>query len=122
MKNWVSLIPPELIYDLDETGLSDWKDSNPTFALVPTTLGNTMIHNSGNHQIRYQTLLYCISASGDAYCPLLVSAKQSVLRPLEMGVRGGIDLGIKIAESPYVTKELFLEHLRNVMIPSIEGN
>jgi hypothetical protein len=39
-----------------------------------------------------------------------------------MGVRDGIDLGIKIAESRDVTKELFIEYLRDVMITSIENN
>jgi hypothetical protein len=54
--------------------------------------------------------------------PLLVSAIRSVLRLFEMGVRDGIDLRIKIAESPYVTKESFLEYLRDVVSPSIESN
>jgi hypothetical protein len=36
IKNWVSLIPDELIYNLDETGLSDWKDSKSKPVAVPT--------------------------------------------------------------------------------------
>jgi hypothetical protein len=81
-----------------------------------------MIHYPVSRQLRYQTLLYYISASGDAYCPLLVSAKQSLSRFFEMRLRDGIDLRIKIAESPYVTKELFLEYLRDMVIPLIESN
>jgi hypothetical protein len=45
-----------------------------------------------------------------------------VLGLFEIGVHDGIDLLIKIAESPYVAKELFLEYLGNVVIPSIESN
>jgi hypothetical protein len=122
IKNWDSLIPAELIYNLDETGLSDWEDSKPDPILVPTTLGDTMIHYPVNRQIRDQTFSCCIFASGGAFCQLLVRAKQSVLRLCEMVIRDGRDLRIKIAESPYVTKELFLEYLRDVLIPSIESN
>jgi hypothetical protein len=39
-----------------------------------------MIDYPVNHQIRHQTLLCGISASGDADCSLLVSVEQSVLR------------------------------------------
>jgi hypothetical protein len=122
IKNWIPLVPAELIYNLDESGLSDWEDAKPKPVLVPVDLGDSMIHYPVNRQIRHQTLLCCISASGDAYCPLLVSARQSVLQVFEMGVRDGIDLRIKIAQSPYITKELFLEYLREVVIPSIESN
>jgi hypothetical protein len=115
------LILTELIYNFDETGLSDWEDSKPKPGIVPMTLGGAMIHYPVNRQVRHQILLRCIAASEDAYCPLLVSAKQSVLRLFEIGVRNGIGLRVKIAESPYVTKELILQCLRDVMIPSIES-
>jgi hypothetical protein len=39
-----------------------------------------------------------------------------------MVFRDGIDLRIKIAKSSYVTKELFIEYLRDIAIPSIESN
>jgi hypothetical protein len=122
IKNWVSLIPAELAYNLDETSLSDWEDSKPKPGLVPMTLGDAIIHYPVNRQIRDQTILCCIFASGEAYGPLLVSAKQSVLRFFEIGIRDGIDLRIKIAESSYVTKELFIEYLRVIVIPSIKSN
>jgi hypothetical protein len=101
IKNWVSLIPVELIYNLGETGLSGWEDSKPKPVLVSTTLGDAMIHYPVNRQIRHQTLLSCSSASGGAYCPSLVSAKQSGLRFSEIGVRGEMDLCIKPGRKPF---------------------
>jgi hypothetical protein len=40
----------------------------------------------------------------------------------EIRVCDWMDLRMKIAQYPYVTKELFLEYPRNVVIPSIENN
>jgi hypothetical protein len=39
-KKWVPLVPAELIFNLDETGLSDWEDSSSKPVLVPTNLGD----------------------------------------------------------------------------------
>jgi hypothetical protein len=122
IRNYVSLVPAELIYNLDETSLSDWEDSRPRLVLVPTDLGDSMVHYPVNCQIRHQTLLCCVSASGGAYCPLHVSAKKSVARLFDSGIRDGIDLRIEIAHSLYVRKESFLAYLRDVVIPSIESN
>jgi hypothetical protein len=106
-----------MIYNLDEAGLSDWEDSKPKPFLIPMIRGDTMIHYPVNRQIRHQTLLYCISASGDVDCSLLVFAKQSVSRLLKWDGSAH-----QIAESLYVTKQLFLEYVRNAVIPLIESN
>jgi hypothetical protein len=76
MTKYVQLIPAELIYNLDETSLSDWKDSRPKPILVPMDLRDSMVHDSVNRQIQHQTIICCVSASGDAYCSLLASANE----------------------------------------------
>jgi hypothetical protein len=118
----VPLVPAELISNLDETGLSDWEHSKPKPVLVPTGLSDSTIHYPVNRQIWHQTLLCCLSASGDAYCPLLVSAKESVSRVFDLGIRDGIDLHVEIAPSRYITKESFLAYLMSVVIPAVESN
>jgi hypothetical protein len=45
---YVPVVPAELIYDLDETGLSDWEDSRPTPALVPMRLDDSMVRSPVN--------------------------------------------------------------------------
>jgi hypothetical protein len=39
-----------------------------------------------------------------------------------MGVRDGIDLCIQITQSPDITKEMFLEYVRGVVVPAVEAN
>jgi hypothetical protein len=72
------MVLPEFIFNLSETSLSDWKDSKPKPVLVPTDFADSMIQDPVNRQSRHQTLMCCIPASGDVYCPLLVAARESV--------------------------------------------
>jgi hypothetical protein len=51
-----------------------------------------------------------------------VSVKQSASQVLDVGVRDGIDLCIRIAQSPYIAKEMFLEYVRDVFVPTVEAN
>jgi hypothetical protein len=51
-----------------------------------------------------------------------VSGKESASQALETGVRDGIDLRIPFAQSPHVTKKLFLEYARDAAIPTVESN
>jgi hypothetical protein len=122
IKIWVPLVPAELIFNMDETGLSDWEERKPKPVLVPATMEDTTFHYPVDRGIRHQTLLCCVSASGDAYCPLLVCSRAEASSVFEMGVREDIDLKIKIQPSPYINKELFLEYLRDAFIPTVESN
>jgi hypothetical protein len=41
---WVPLVPAELIFTLDETGLPDWEERKPKPVLIPTTVHNVNLH------------------------------------------------------------------------------
>jgi hypothetical protein len=60
--SWVLLVPAELIFNLDETGLSGWEERKPKPVLIPTTVENADLHYPVDRGIRHQTLLCCISA------------------------------------------------------------
>jgi hypothetical protein len=63
IKKWIPLVPAELLFNLDETGLFELEDSRPKPIPVPTDLGDSMIHYPVNRQIKHQTLLCCIYPS-----------------------------------------------------------
>jgi hypothetical protein len=58
-KKLVPLVPAELIFNMDEISLSDWEDSTSKPVLVPTDLGDSMIHYPVNRQIRPPVLYLC---------------------------------------------------------------
>jgi hypothetical protein len=89
--------------------------------LVKAEAADQLLHYPVDRGIRHHTLLCCISASGDAYCPLLLFPSREVLGIYEKGVRENIDLQIKIVDSPYVTRETFTEYARSILIPTVES-
>jgi hypothetical protein len=62
------------------------------------------------------------SASGNAYCPLLIASDRRALGIFEKGVRPEIDLKIAIQTSPYITAELFEQYIQDVFVPSLKAN
>jgi hypothetical protein len=93
---------------MDESGFSDGEERKPKDVLIPIEGQVTTLHCPKNRKIRDQTLLRCVTAAGDAYCPLLVSAQPVAREVFEYQIRDGIDLEIEITHSPYVTSEILI--------------
>jgi hypothetical protein len=122
IKEYVPLVATELIFNIDGCGFSDWEERRPKPVLIPAELERSILHYPVNRAIRHQSLICCIAAPGDAYCPFLVSAEPSITQVFNGGPRDGIDLKVQIAESAYVTKEIFESHVGTVLIPAFESN
>jgi hypothetical protein len=58
---------------------------------------------------------WCISASGEIDCPLLLSTNRGVLVILDRGVRENIDLQIKRVNSPHMIGDTFIEYIRSIL-------
>jgi hypothetical protein len=111
-----------LIFNIDECGFSDWEEQRPKPVLIPTEFERSVLHYPVNRAIRHQSLICCITAAGDAHCPLLVSREPSITQGFNHRHRGGIDLKIQIAKSAYVAKEIFESYDDTVLIPAVESN
>jgi hypothetical protein len=118
----VPLVPTELVFNLDETGLSDWEERKRQPVLTPAEIDGDVIHYPIDRRIRHQTLVCCISGAGDVYCPLLISSDANARSVFEKGVRDGIDLRVEIAGSAYIMTDFFLQYLRDMPIPAVESN
>jgi hypothetical protein len=122
IREWVPLVPAELIFNIDECGFSDWEERKEKPVLIPAAAQHTTLHYPVNRQIRHQTLVCCVTAAGDAYCPLLVSADPHVIDVFDTGIRNGIDLKIEISHSPYVNQQLFEKYLDEIVLPAVVSN
>jgi hypothetical protein len=83
IKTYTPLVPAELIFNLDETGLSDWEERKAKPVIIQSHASQTALHYPIDRTVRHHTLLCCVSASGDAYCPFLslpVQTQQGFLR------------------------------------------
>jgi transposase len=109
-----------LVYNLDETGCSDWEERKNYHGIVPVELADDLIHFGVTRRIKHQTLLVCINAAGEMLCPLIISTDQSTMGVFRDGIEEGVDLEVHIASSAYVDSEILCNYLRDVMIPKID--
>jgi hypothetical protein len=103
IKEWLPLAPAELIFNIDECGVSDSEERKAKQVSIPSRVKNATLHYPVDRGIRRQTLVCCVTAAGDAYYPRLVSGDRSATQIFDTAVRDGIDLKIEIASSPSVT-------------------
>jgi hypothetical protein len=122
IKELVPLVPMELLFDIDETGFSDWANRKPKCVLIPTEARETTLHYPASRKIRHQTLVCCVTAAVDAYCPLLVSSDLASRAVFEHQIRDGVDPQIEISPSPYVNAEILERYVDTVLIPAVEAN
>jgi hypothetical protein len=100
IKELVPLVPMELLFNIDESGFSDWEERTPECVLIPTEARETTLHYLASGEIRHQALVCCVTAAGDAYCPFLVSSDPATQAVLGHQIRDGIDLQIEISPRP----------------------
>jgi hypothetical protein len=122
IKKYVPLVPAELIFNLDETGLSDWEEWETKPMIIPFHTSSSILHYPIDRAIRHHTLLCCVSASGDAYSPLLIAPHPKGQRIFEKGIRENIDLKLEIRQVPYVDAEPFNQYINKIFIPTVAAN
>jgi hypothetical protein len=83
VKEYVPLVPTKLLFNIDESGFSDWEERKPKCVRIPTEARETTLHYPASRKIRHQTLVCCATAAGDAYCLLLVSSDPTARAVLE---------------------------------------
>jgi hypothetical protein len=96
IKEYVPLVPGELIFNLDETGLSDWEERKTRPVIIPSHTSPSTLHYPIDRAISHHALLCCVSASGDAYSPLLIALHPKARRIFEKGIRENIHLKLEI--------------------------
>ena len=65
----IQIPPAELVYNIDEPGLSDWEERKPKTVIIPSEINNDDFHYPINRGNRHITLVVTVSG-GDAYFSL----------------------------------------------------
>jgi hypothetical protein len=80
--------------------------------MIPSHAFSSTLHYPIDRVIRHHSLLCCVSASGDAYSPLLIAPDAKARIIFEKGSREHIDLKLEIRQIPYVDAELFNQYIK----------
>jgi hypothetical protein len=107
----------ELVFDLDELGSAGWEDRQVQKLIVPAGGAKEDVHHPVSRCHRHMTLLTCVSASGDALTPFVITASPISDALWRRGLRQVEDAMIRHRSSAYITKELFYEYISNVFVP-----
>jgi hypothetical protein len=61
LREFVQVMKEELVFDLDEVGMSDWEDRKDKKVVVPAALDSQMIYHRVSRNVRHISIIACIS-------------------------------------------------------------
>jgi hypothetical protein len=122
IKNYVPKIPAGLIFNIDESGLSDWEERKEKRVLMPSGHIDSTLHYPVNRSLRHHRLICCISAAEDGYYPLLIAPNRRAQTTFETGIRRDIDMMMEIREPADGTAKIFRRHAEIVFFPAVVAN
>jgi hypothetical protein len=103
-----------LVFNLDEIGISEWEDRVERKVIVPSAMRKQKVFHGIHPGLKHISVVTCISADGDHMIPFLVSsqATDAVVRKLTTeGFRNGVDMMLKKRDKPYLNAVLFHEYI-----------
>jgi hypothetical protein len=93
----------ELVFDLDEVGISDWENRKTKRVIVPATMVGQTIHHEISRTVKYISVIACVSTAGESLSPYIITSQAS--RPVreqlkKHGVRYGTDFVLRLNPKP----------------------
>jgi hypothetical protein len=113
--------PVDLLFNLDEIGISDWEDRKPKKVVVPIIVAAHNIHHQISRNVKHISIITSISAGGACLTPYVMTPHDSAaLHPaLEAtGMQIGKHLILKQRAKPYVNADLFENYVPNCLSAS----
>jgi hypothetical protein len=112
----------ELVSNLNEIGISDWKDRIMRNVVVQATIDDQTIHHAVSRNEKHISVIARMSAAAESLMPYIVisqnsSPVQEQLR--KQGVRFGRDLILKSNHRLYVNPDIFLDYIKTVFLPHL---
>ena len=114
----------ELVFNLDEVGISDWEDrkAKTKTVIVPATMRGQTIHHEISRTVKHISVIACVSAAGESLTPYIVTSQRSTAVQEQLkkqGVRLGTDFVLRSNPKPYINAEIFLDYIRTVFLPNL---
>jgi hypothetical protein len=112
----------ELVFNLDEIGISESEDRIERKVSVPSTMRDEKIFHGIHRGLKHISVAACISASGDHIISFVISSQVSdaVVWKLKIdGFRIRTQIILKKREKPYINAELCHEYILTILLQHI---
>jgi hypothetical protein len=63
----------ELVFNLDEVGISDWEDRNTKRVIIPATMCGQTIHHAISRTVKHISAIAWASAAGESLIPYIIT-------------------------------------------------
>jgi hypothetical protein len=101
----------ELVFNLDEVGISEWEDRAPRKVIVPISMTDQMIYHGVHRNLKHMSVICCVSAAGETLKPFEVSSHVNdkvIETPKIEGFWMGLDMVLEHRQKAYVTATFFI--------------
>jgi hypothetical protein len=113
----------ELVFNLDEIGMTEWEDRSERRVIVPSTMRGQTIYHAVHSNLKHIFVVACISAAREHMKPFLVCSQGNTTverKPKIEEFRMGVDLILKALQKPDVNSQLFAKYISTVLLPYID--
>jgi hypothetical protein len=68
----------DLVFNLDEVGISEWEDRKPKNVIVPKSMGEQTVHHQVNRNLKHVSIIASVLAAGESLIPYIVTSQDSL--------------------------------------------
>jgi hypothetical protein len=110
----------ELVFNVEEVGISDWEDRNTKKVAIPAELFDQMIDHGVSRNVKQISVIICLWPVAESLLVYIVTSQNS--SPIQEclnvnGIRFGRDLILKSNQKHYINAGIFFDDLRTVFFP-----
>jgi hypothetical protein len=112
----------ELVFNLDEVGISDWEDRKTKTVIVPAAMRAQTIHHEISRTVKHISVIACVSAAEESLTSYIITSQAS--RPVreqlkKHGVQFGTYFVLRSNPKPSINAKSFLDDIRTVFLPNL---
>jgi hypothetical protein len=86
----------ELVFNLDEVGISDWEDRETRKVVVPATLDGRPIHHAVSRNVKRISVIACVSTAEESLMPYIITSHRRTLQQFKSSSDSTVFISEKI--------------------------
>jgi hypothetical protein len=124
LKEHVQRCMAELMFNLDEIGISDRGDrkTKTKTDIVPAAMRGQTIHHEISRTVKHLSVIACIYAAEESLTPYIITSQAPTSgqeRIKKEGVRFNTEFVLRSNPKPYINAEIFLDYIRTVFLSNL---